>query len=506
MIGRSLFRSRHWRLLRWVGLAPAVAALWACTARSLEKPKVLPAPIYQNRFQESVNRNIDILFVIDNSLSMAPLQAHLNENFPRFMDVLENLPDGLPNVHIAVVSTDMGAGTGIQSCGGNGNAGVFQYSPHSPCTDTTLGGATYIVNDNGQANYTAPELSTVFTCIANIGDTGCGFEQILLSASRALGGDGYQPAENAGFLRRDAYLGIIFIANEDDCSARNGAADGLFDTNQRTLGTALGPVGSYRCNEFGHLCGGMSPARMGPNNQAGDMMTYNDCVSNEDSAYLKPVGQFVNEIKALKDDPASQILVAAITGVRPDGSFPYSVRWETPTTADTGPWPSVGHSCEVMGSMPPEYADPPVRLAEFVRAFGENGSLYSICAQDFGPALQTIAEKLSQLIGPKCIGGTLANPTDCTVTDHFTRQGGGGTNDTVVPACDANGGTPPCWRLEPGNGANMCAPGTFVMNIERGGMMAPLNSTVSCALCAPNVNAGSDCSPATIVDPRCPCP
>ena len=80
--------------------------------------------------------------------------------------MLEGLPDGLPNVHIAVISSDMGAGVGINACVNFGNNGVFQYTAHSSpqgvtpvftCTDTTLqGGATFIVNDNGTANYTAP--------------------------------------------------------------------------------------------------------------------------------------------------------------------------------------------------------------------------------------------------------------------------------------------------------------------------------------------------------------
>jgi hypothetical protein len=499
------------------------AALSGCTARSLEKPKVVPAPVHQDVHLESVNRNIDILFVIDNSLSMKPLQAHLNDNFPRFMNVLDGLPGGLPNVHIAVVSTNMGAG-GNNNCGGMGDAGVFQSVARSPCTDTTLqGGATFIVNDGGVANYTGG-IDQVFSCIANLGDGGCGFEQPLLAATRALGADpAYgQPAENAGFLRKDASLGVIFIANEDDCSARNGASDPLFDTSQKTLETSLGPIDSFRCNEFGHLCDGRAPGRRAPNGQVTDMMSYASCVSNEDSPYLKPVAAFVEEIRSLKDDPANQILVAAITGVpadNPEGPFPYGVHWRNPENAPdpAGPWPKVNHSCEVPNTVPEEYADPPVRLAQFVRAFGPNGSLHSICAQDFGPALETIAEKLSQLIGPKCVPGTLADKdgdrsngltSDCTVTDHFARSGGGGTSDVVVPACDQNGGAAPCWRLQPGDpNTNACAAGTFVMNVDRGGAAPPLKSTVACALCAPGVNAGSDCSrPETILDPRCPCP
>ena len=55
-----------------------------------------------------VNRDIDILFLIDNSGSMTEEQASLVANFNRFINVLETIEGGLPNVHIGVVSTDVG--------------------------------------------------------------------------------------------------------------------------------------------------------------------------------------------------------------------------------------------------------------------------------------------------------------------------------------------------------------------------------------------------------------
>src|SRR5206468_969159 len=108
----SLFRSRRWRVLRWAGLAAAVPALWACNTRSLEPPIISPTSTYKNTFQETINRKIDILFMIDNSSSMELSQANLVRNLATFMNVLKGLPDGLPDVHIAVVTSDMGAGDG----------------------------------------------------------------------------------------------------------------------------------------------------------------------------------------------------------------------------------------------------------------------------------------------------------------------------------------------------------------------------------------------------------
>ena len=78
----------------------------------------------------------DILFMIDNSASMATAQANLQANLGNFMDVLKGLAGGLPDLHIAVVTSDMGAGDGvsIQGCTANGDNGVFRFQPSAGCT------------------------------------------------------------------------------------------------------------------------------------------------------------------------------------------------------------------------------------------------------------------------------------------------------------------------------------------------------------------------------------
>ncbi len=123
------------------------------------------------------------------------------------------------------------------------------------CTNTTLtSGAHFISNVGGQANYTGA-LPDVFSCIAQLGANGCGFEHQLASVARALGADGAAPpAENAGFLRPNAELAIVLLTNEDDCSAPANTT--LFGLNGGTqsITNPLGPIANYRCNQFGHLC------------------------------------------------------------------------------------------------------------------------------------------------------------------------------------------------------------------------------------------------------------
>ena len=395
MKGRKFLKSRTRRLLSWTGLAVALPALWACTTRSLEMPEQKPAKNNTFTFQESVNRDIDILFMIDNSSSMAKSQANLVRNFPTFMNVLKMLPGGLPNVHIAVVSSDMGAGSVTNGCSGNGMAGIFQNTPKltvggNLCNTTLQNNARFIESINGNANFTG-DISDVFTCIAALGEDGCGFEQQLLLVTHALGADNFNPdtgkpqppQENQGFLRDSAYLAIILITNEDDCSAPGGAANGLYPTvTGDNLTSKLGPPTGYRCNRYGHVCNGAPPPKDSPMGAAdpGDSTTVvklQNCTSAEntgplkDDAQLIPVAAFAEVIKALKPDPTNQILVAAIAGLYDkDDPNGYGVTWKKSVSGDTnGPWPEMVHSCTSAGDMSFRRSRcPRRRVGEAVRA------------------------------------------------------------------------------------------------------------------------------------------
>jgi hypothetical protein len=473
MQGRSLSRA-----LRWVGLGAAIPALWACTSRSLEQPDVTPEQGTTRRFPTTINRDVDLLFLIDDSVSMAKAQDNLLRNFPRFMQRLESFQGGLPNVHIAVISSDMGdGGSGVAGCGSS-KGGIFQASPRGGCTATNLQpGATFISNVGGVANYTG-RLEDVFTCIAALGDQGCGFEQQFAAITRALGADGQPaPAENQGFLREDAYLAIVMITNEDDCSSGIG---GQFYSDG-TLMSQIGPAANFRCNEYGHTCDGAAPSRYAPNGAITDKVSYQSCVSSEGNGYLKSVAETAAQLRALKRDPASQILMAAITGP----TAPYQVGWKEPSRADVGPWPEITHSCEAADM---SYADPSVRVTELVQQFG--GAILSICDGEFEQALEVIAQRIEILIQPPCIVGRVATrpdktTPDCTVTNH-TRNGNA-VVDSVVPSCADAPGVVPCWNLVPGQGT--CAGQTVEITRDPG---APpptsQDATVSCALCIPGVS------------------
>jgi hypothetical protein len=284
-------------------------------------------------------------------------------------------------------------------------------------------------------------IEEAFACIGEVGTGGCGFEHPLASAAFALGFQGTVPAANAGFLRPDAFLAIAFITNEDDCSAPFDAP--IFTLGSQRLADPYGPIGSFRCNEYGHRCGGAPPPRIGTT-----PVTLTGCRSAEDGVLygMAPLAEF---FQSLKSDPA-MLFVSAIAGP----PSPYVVSYP-PTTVVTPSeaWPVVGHSC-TRGTT--AYADPGVRMAELVSRFGDNGSFSSICDDSYAPALQRLGTAIGRGVAPDCLDaavpdGDAARPgiqASCRVVSRVPSDGGAA--ETVLPACDAatsSGGPPPCWYL-----------------------------------------------------------
>jgi hypothetical protein len=482
------------RLVAALALAPALG----CGDGSKNTGTPVPSRTFRNFYQGDLTRKLDVLFMVDNSSSIAKAQEALRAGIPRFVAALSALEGGLPDLHVAVVSSDMGVGhNDIPNCNAtSGDNGRFRSGVGTGaigCTATGLqAGATFVNTTGGanpQTNFTG-DLVQVLQCILPIGASGCGFQQPLRSMVRALGADGVNPpAENGAFLRPEANLGIVLLTNEDDCSAtNNGFYDVLSNTN---LASALGPAGNFRCSEFGHLCGGSPPARLAPNGMVTDTISYQNCVSAEDRGQLIGVADFAAAVKSLKVDPAGQITVATIQGP----TAPYQIHWKTPSVTTDGPWPEITHSCTAPNG---GFADPGVRMQQFAQEFGGNGLVYSICEADYGPALSTIATKMAQQFRADCVVGTLVDrdrdpsngvQPDCAVFDQVPNGAGTGTVDSTVPACADNGNAPPCYVLRAPIAMENCPANSNVIRIDRGGITPPANIRfmVECSICIPGV-------------------
>jgi MYXO-CTERM domain-containing protein len=177
-------------------------------------------------------------------------------------------------------------------------------------------------------------------------------------------------------------------------------------------------------------------------------VTLQNCTSSECDGLLTPVAEVAARIRALKGAPASEVLVAAITGP----VTPYTIEWQAPSTTDTScgmascPWPLISRSCTATDG---SFADPAVRVTQLAAAFGANGFVSSICDADFAPALQQIATRIGTLLAD---GGGTGGPAGripiCAVTGlgggTGTGSGGGGAGGGSgggAPGSDAAAGT-----------------------------------------------------------------
>lgn len=168
-----------------LGIAPSDDLVGEGAGRDLATPR------RTDRITQVTKPEVDVLWVIDDSCSMAEEQAKLAENFPEFIKFF--LGSGL-DWHIGVVSTD------TEDPGKNGKL-------------LAQGGYRFL--DERTSNPVA-----VFEQMTALGTSGSPTEAGLLAAQRAL----QQPspeiqAANGGFLRDDAALHIIVISDEEDQSA-----------------------------------------------------------------------------------------------------------------------------------------------------------------------------------------------------------------------------------------------------------------------------------------------
>jgi hypothetical protein len=491
------------RILAAVGLA---MFLGGCTPPPVSAVCATSVTLTRN-FTMAIGNDLDVVFVIDDGPAMAGWQATLPAQLASLVTAA-TCPNRKPppSLRVGVVSSDMGVGAApnaaIPGCSADGDGGALRTQPEGMCTDSTLDpSATFISLKGDTRNFSASDDATelgaakVFQCIAELGDGGCGFGQPLAALDRALGADGQPPpAANAGFLRPDAYLLIVFISNEDDCSAPAGST--VFSTSDQ----GQGPLTHYRCNHAGHLCtdpnGAIVAPPIDPPSDAVSVdgvrtLPLTNCSSNDTDGTLTPISKFVADIRALKPDP-EQILVAGLIGP----PSPYVVQWIADATTASGLRAEVAASC---GSEAADgsgaFGEPSVRLSQFIEAF-PNGLIGSVCDAHYEEVLGSLCESDDDY-SPPCLTADLQTKTDaagntypdCSVTEHLNV--GGTVQDIGLPACATVSAGTPCWSIgSAGTGSCPAAEGPFSVTNDSVGPDPHYSSSVSvsCQLPQPSVS------------------
>jgi len=183
-------------------------------------------------------KSMDILFVIDDSDSMAQEQESLVASFPQFIDVLDNYdpPGDDPMVwRVGVITTTItpeGGGVLVapEECG--------------------LGAHRWI---DGPGE----DVAEKFACVADVGVGGSGAEKPFLTIQMALGENAEVGYPNYGFYRKNeaSLLVIVIITDEDDVSGLT--ATEMKEYLDATTGgdgryVVVGIAGLQECNsEFG---------------------------------------------------------------------------------------------------------------------------------------------------------------------------------------------------------------------------------------------------------------
>jgi len=206
-------------------------------------------PLQTDRFFQSNHEKVDVLFVVDNSGSMAEEQQGLAQNFATFLAWAQ--ARGI-DYHIGVTTTGIEESPpSWEPCGGGANGGeagrLFPVDGQSPRIITP----------------STPHAAAVFAFNAQVGI--CHWnEQGLEAAYRALSPplsvsaddpETPQPLDgNLGFLRADAKLAVVFVSDEDDSSGNTVPFYESFfkglkgnDPSLLSLSAIVGPVDLLTC-------------------------------------------------------------------------------------------------------------------------------------------------------------------------------------------------------------------------------------------------------------------
>lgn len=357
--------------------------------------------------------DLDILFVIGDSLSMAAVQAKLVELTPIFtsLDQLScsgGRPPGTSfDYRVAFTTTD----SGNPGCTSSPEFGGLVFAPCFERLDEFVVGdvdvrdeaclppcgldaavlerlATPVDGDgdprvrpwieriDGVSNLpVGTDVRDAIACLLPQGIAGCEFDAPLESMRSALERAATPNDPNFGFLRDDADLLVVIVTDSYDCSLAPGG-EGIFDPDGEKAfwsdPDAESPTQAV-CFNAGMQCientdgwDACEPANKGLSGEAVEA----------DAAVLHPVSRYLDFLQALKQDKqehGADVTVAIAAGFTDHGDAHYELTTEPEWYDQYG----IAPTCAALPSdEQPAFAIPPAaRMFEVVEAFGQGVSL-----------------------------------------------------------------------------------------------------------------------------------
>ncbi len=168
---------------------------------------------HEDAFYQAGTDMVDILWVIDNSNSMANEQLKVAQGFNQFINAMGFASQEV-DFHLAVTTTDM--------------------DEENPDRGMLVGDPPYLTRDD--------DYLPLFMERVQVGVDGSDKERGLQAADHALTDpDALEHAD--GFLREEAVLALIFVSDENDCSDENWLTDDMegglcYNINDKLVSTA----------------------------------------------------------------------------------------------------------------------------------------------------------------------------------------------------------------------------------------------------------------------------
>lgn len=419
-------------------------------------------------------RELDILFMIDNSPSMSPKQRTLATYIAKFIQTIDAAD---ANYHIGITTSDIGTQTmRDRPWGGSlsgacesykGDDGLLQ---NIPCTARTNGsadarsacmtlcpkdknvpidGRRYIFKSDGRTNVPQDmQLDPMsgkmvdrgpinaFRCMALVGDGGCGIEGQLEGAKRAL--DGHLD-ENAGFLRNDSMLAVIYVTDEDDCSVQLSRRS---EHNPNTMDCPAGDQNAnFSCYNPDYRCIATDVQCDQPMNTPGPKTNCRERTNTR----LESVDKYVKFFSGLRRNPAKLFIGgiwAPSVSDMPGGKLIVSSSGGGITTPFLNRALGTDAAC-TYAKDPNVFGQAQLRLSLFARQFkdqaGNPSSLEtSICdIDDYEVALEKMAQGIATKLVPSCLGGLplLHNGNPACVVGYVDESVPHEAPDVRFPVC-----------------------------------------------------------------------
>jgi hypothetical protein len=364
---------------------------------------------------------VDLLFVLDNSASMAEEQAKLVQHLDALLDPLAAAGT---SVRLGVTTTDSGnpwcSGTTPEvgalratSCLTRlgdliipGTMGPIdgQYACTDFCTYDDLQllpTPTQVDPEPRVRPWLEPgnlpvgmSLRDAARCIVPQGITGCGFESPLESLYRAVSRAVTPGEASFGFVRSDSVLAVVFLTDEEDCSYGN---DEIFlPEGPRVFWedpTAEYPTSAV-CWNAGVDCTGPNTGYLECHAANKDLA---GAPADDEGAVLRPIFRYVQLLR----DRGQHVIVGGLVGVPEGYALGQDPVFRDSEDANFQLNFGIGSVCSAPAvNGVPQTAVPAVRLMALQdqlheRAFG------SICETDYRAPLDALARRiLARIQGP----------------------------------------------------------------------------------------------------------